>query len=347
MSIEIQKDENQLLISFEYSKLRVEKVRKIKNRKWDARNKVWKVPYSLANIKKVREVFLGEKVKFNFEIFLEDEIIIEKFIDYLELKGYSKETVDVYLSHIKQFNNFSVKSIKEIEEEDIKKYLLYLLKERELSHSFVNQAVSAIKIMVIKVLKRSDIIINLPRPKKEKKLPNVLSEKEVMRILKSLSNQKHKTILYLVYSAGLRVGEVVKLKCEDIDSDRMLIRVRQGKGRKDRYTTLSHFALEEIRDYYKLYSPKKWLFPGAKLNTHLTKRTVQRVFKRACSKAKIKKKVSIHDLRHSFATHLLERGTDLRYIQELLGHKSSKTTEVYTHVSKKSISKIESPLDKI
>ncbi|OCL26613.1 integrase [Orenia metallireducens] len=347
MSIVVNKNEDFLVVSFKYSEKRVERIRQLRGRRWDAEDKVWIVPYSFDNIKKIKEIFKDEKVVLNFEYFSENEITIKKFIECLRLKGYSKRTEDVYLSHIRQFINFSNESIDKVRAEDIKRYLLFLLNERKLSHSFVNQAVSALKFLFAKVLKKDNITIGIPRPRKEKKLPQVLSEKEVVRILESLDNQKHKTILYLVYSAGLRVGEVVKLKCEDIDSDRMLIRVRQGKGRKDRYTTLSYLALDVIRDYYKVYNPKKWLFSGAKPDTHLTKRTVQKIFKKACSKAKIKKDVSVHDLRHSFATHLLERGTDLRYIQELLGHKSSRTTEVYTHVSKKSISKIESPLDKI
>lgn len=189
-------------------------------------------------------------------------------------------------------------------------------------------------------MKKEDILINIPRPKKIKKLPKILSEKEVVKILNILDNEKHKTILCLTYSAGLRVGEVVNLKCENIDSDRMLIRVDQGKGRKDRYTLLSETALKQLQKYYQLYKPSDWIFPGAKEGKHLSERTVQRVFKNACKKAKITKDVSVHSLRHSFAIHLLERGTDLRYIQELLGHNNSKTTEVYTHVSKKSVEKI-------
>jgi site-specific recombinase XerD len=347
MSIVLNKDGDYLIVSFKYSEKRVERIRQVRGRRWDGENKVWRVPYSLDNIKKIKEIFVDEKVILNFQYFSENKVIIEKCMELLKLKGYSQKTADVYVSHIRQFINFNNESISKIRSRDIKKYLLYLLNERKLSHSFVNQAVSAIKFLFIKVLKKKDIIVDIPRPKKENKLPQVLSEKEVIKILKSLDNQKHRTILYLVYSAGLRVGEVVKLECNDIDNDRMLIRVKQGKGRKDRYTTLSRIALEEIKEYYKAYKPKKWLFSGAKPDTHLTRRTVQKIFKRACSKAKIKKDVSIHDLRHSFATHLLERGTDLRYIQELLGHKSSTTTEVYTHVSKKNISKIESPLDKI
>lgn len=154
-------------------------------------------------------------------------------------------------------------------------------------------------------------------------------------------------MLFLIYSAGLRVGEVVRLKIQDIDSDRMLIHVIQGKGRKDRYTLLSEIALAQLRKYYSLYKPETWLFPGQDKREFLTERTVERIFEKACRLAKINKKATVHTLRHSFATHLLEGGTDLRFIQELLGHSSSKTTEIYTHVTQKNISNIQSPLDKL
>ena len=166
-------------------------------------------------------------------------------------------------------------------------------------------------------------------------------------ILVALKNEKHKTILFLIYSAGLRVGEVIKLQPKDIDSQRMLIHVVQGKGNKDRYTVLSEIALEQLRKYYKLYKPEIWLFPGQDSKEYITERTVQRIFENACNVAKITKKATVHTLRHSFATHLLEGGLDLRYIQELLGHSSSKTTEIYTHVTTKSLSNIQSPLDKL
>jgi integrase/recombinase XerD len=165
--------------------------------------------------------------------------------------------------------------------------------------------------------------------------------------LNSLENEKHRAILFLVYSAGLRVGEVVNLRVDDIDSKRMLVHVRQGKGAKDRYTILSKAALEQLRIYAKKYKPETWLFPGGNNEGHLTTRTVEKIFENACNKINLTIKATVHTLRHSFATHLLERGTDLRYIQELLGHSSSKTTEIYTHVTEKSLSKIESPLDRI
>jgi len=169
----------------------------------------------------------------------------------------------------------------------------------------------------------------------------------VLRIFEAISNLKHRALLMMVYSAGLRVGEVVRLQVEDVDSERRLLHVGQGKGRKDRYVMLSEVALETLRDYWRAYRPRKWLFPGQREGRHLHERTVEKILKQACRKAGIRKDVSVHTLRHSFATHLLEAGIDLRYIQEMLGHKSSKTTEIYTHVSKRNIATIHSPLDGI
>lgn len=209
------------------------------------------------------------------------------------------------------------------------------------------EAVNSIKFLYNNILKQNELAINPVRPKDEKKLPEVLSQKDILRILSNVSNIKHKAVLFLTYSAGLRVGEVVRLRITDIDSDRMLIHIVQGKGRKDRYSALSQTALEVQKEYVKRYKPEEWLFPGDDENKHITERTVQRVFENIKDKAGIHKKVSVHSLRHSFATHLLEGGVDLRYIQELLGHQSSKTTEIYTHVTEKGIMNIQSPLDKI
>ncbi len=231
--------------------------------------------------------------------------------------------------------------------EDINSYLLYLLDERGNAHSFVSQAISSIKFLYGHVLMKEDLVLNFVRPKKEKKLPEVLSQKEVLNILDNVTNRKHKAILFLTYSSGLRVGEVVRLKVKDIDSDRMLIHVVQGKGRKDRYTVLSEVALKVLREYVRESKPVEWLFQGEESGRHITERTVQRIFENAKEKSGIQKKVSVHSLRHSFATHLLEGGIDLRYIQELLGHQSGKTTEIYTHVTEKSIKNIASPLDRI
>ena len=192
-----------------------------------------------------------------------------------------------------------------------------------------------------------NFVYEVKRIKKDKKLPVVLSQNEVTMILSSVSNIKHKAILMLTYSAGLRVGEVVKLKVENIDADRKLIHVKGDKGRKDRYTILSDVALVVLKDYLEEHKPETWLFSGSKPNKHISTRTIQTIFKQGKEKADIKKDISVHCLRHSFATHLLESGVDLRYIQELLGHQSSKTTEIYTHVSNKNLRAIRSPLDNL
>jgi len=185
----------------------------------------------------------------------------------------------------------------------------------------------------------------IKRPKKDKKLPVVLNKDEVLRIFSSVKNVKHRAILMLTYSSGIRVGEVVRLKKDDIDSKRRLIHIKGSKGRKDRYTLLSDTALKALREYWKEYRPKIWLFPGQDKNKHISVRSVEKIFSTACHKADITKHVTVHSLRHSFATHLLESGVDLRYIQELLGHKNSKTSEIYTHVSTRDIGRIKSPLD--
>jgi len=345
MSIVISKKKNNFLVKLPYSTTRVRKIKRLNNRFWDSKNKVWIVPYSKENLVKIKNLFTKDKIIVADEI--ENEFLIDDMKDELKLKGYSKKTEKVYLSHIRKFSRFLNKKLLVVKESDVKKYLVCLLEKEEVSHSFANQAVSAIKFMVKEVLDRSDVCIKVSRPKSKRKLPNVLSKNEVARILNELDNEKHKTILYVIYSAGLRVSEVVRLKLEDIFSERMLIKVEQGKGKKDRYTLLSKSCLQQLRKYYKLYDIDTWLFPGGKPGKHLTVRSVQRIFKKACRKADIKKDVSVHSLRHSFATHLLETGTDLRYIQKLLGHKSSNTTEIYTHVSKRDISRIESPLDKL
>jgi integrase/recombinase XerD len=186
----------------------------------------------------------------------------------------------------------------------------------------------------------------IPRQKKPKVLPNVLSEEEVLLIMNNMNNLKHRCIISLVYSAGLRLGEVTNLKPADIDSKRNYVIVRQGKGMKDRYSLLSSRVLEMLRIYYKEYQPKEYLFEG-QFGGPYSATSIHNILKVAVDKAGIKKRVTVHTLRHSFATHLLERGTDIRYIQELLGHQSSGTTEIYTHMTQKGLGQIKSPLDNL
>jgi site-specific recombinase XerD len=261
-------------------------------------------------------------------------------------RKYSYTTVKGYLYYNRDFLNYAGKNLSDINDSDIKDYLLYLVEKRNAATSTLNQAINALKFYYGTMLKKK-FMYEVKRPRKDKKLPVVLSKEEVAKILSSVDNIKHKAILMLVYSAGLRVGEVVRLRPEDIDSKRMLIHIKASKGRKDRYTLLSETTLETLRRYWREYKPEKWLFEGARAGRYISTRTVEKILEHACEKANIRKDVSVHTLRHSFATHLLESGTDLRYIQELLGHTSSKTTEIYTHVSTKSLGKIQSPLDSL
>jgi len=261
-------------------------------------------------------------------------------------RKYSYKTVKCYLYYNRDLLKFSGKSPSEINENDIKNYLLHLAEVKQSATSTLNQAINALKFYYGTMLKKK-FVHEVKRPHKDKKLPVILSQEEVARILSSVDNIKHKALLVLVYSGGLRVGEVVKLKPKDVDSSRMLIHIKESKGRKDRYTMLSETALEVLRQYWREYRPQKWVFEGAKADRYISIRTVQKILEHACKKAEIKKDISVHTLRHSFATHLLESGTDLRYIQEILGHKNSKTTEIYTHVSTKSIGRIKSPLDSL
>ncbi|MEW6216004.1 MAG: site-specific tyrosine recombinase/integron integrase, partial [Nitrospirota bacterium] len=261
-------------------------------------------------------------------------------------RKYSYKTVKGYLYYNRDFLNFVKKAPHDVAESDIKDYLLYLAEDRQSATSTLNQAINALKFYYGTLLKKK-FVYEVKRPRKDKKLPEVLSKEEVSRMMTRTANLKHKAILMTIYSSGLRLGEVARLELANLDRNRMLIFVKGAKGRKDRYTLLSEKAIEIIDRYIKRYEPQRWLFEGAKAGRHISKRTIEKVFDQACDRAGIEKDVSVHDLRHSFATHLLESGVDLRYIQELLGHASSKTTEIYTHISTRSLGKIRSPLDNL
>ena len=344
--VEINKKEKDLIVRFDYSPDRVRKIKTIRPAHWNKEEKAWVVPDSREMLEVLKKLFNNEQLNVAFEKYGFNDQTIKSFEDFMRIKSYRWQTQKLYANHLKRFTSFLDMDLDKVDNNDIRRYLVFLI-ENNHSKSFVDQAVSVIKLLYKEVLPRTDISTNIPRPKKDNRLPSVLNQDEVIRILQATANEKHKTLLFLIYSAGLRVGEVVRLKPEDIDSTRMLIRVNKGKGSKDRYTLLSQIALDQLRKYYKLYKPETWLFAGGKAGDHITERTVQRVFEASCSRAKIEKEASVHTLRHSFATHLLESGVDLRYIQELLGHASTKTTEIYTHVTQKNISEILSPLDKL
>lgn len=360
--VEIKKcPEGKIIVTFPYNPDYVKKVKSIEGHWWHPEEKHWSFSDKDGIVKEIVSIFEGEKINISPElqplVAQESQRVpvvhgLDKTTELtameLRLRGYSPKTRKAYLGHIERFGQWYRKNPRELTEADVREYMLHLLEDEQASHTYVNQVVSALKFFYSRILKRPKIMVNVPRPKRERKLPEVLSQQEVFNLLRAVNNLKHRTIMLLVYSAGLRLGEVVRLRVEDIDSERRLIHVRQAKGRKDRYTVLSKVALDTLRAYWKEYKPQKWLFPGAHPEHHLQERSVKKIIlEHACEKTGIRKDISVHTLRHSFATHLLESGTDLRYIQELLGHKSSKTTEIYTHVSNRDIGRIQSPLDRL
>jgi integrase/recombinase XerD len=335
----------ELIVKFAYDQDLVDKIRTITGRRWDQKNKIWLIPNRDEVLQQFQEVFKDYLI--DWTNLNNPQQVIKQCSDMLKLQGLSPKTQKAYLMHIRRFLGRIAKPLQMISETEVRQYLLELSEADQCSRSYHNQAISALKFLYDNVLRQSMIIKDIPRPKRDKKLPKVLAEELVVRLLQTVDNLKHLTILMLVYSAGLRVSEVVRLKKEDIDPYRNLIRVRGAKGRKDRETILSPCAFETLQKYQAKYRPERWLFPGSDPEKHLTTRTVQKVLENIRAKAGIEQSFSVHTLRHSFATHLLENGVDLRYIQELLGHESSKTTEIYTHVSRNYLGKIQSPLDRL
>jgi len=272
--------------------------------------------------------------------------LIEVLTQEMKLRNYSQKTIKSYKSCIRTYvRHIHPKHPREATDADIRAFLIYLVEGANYSSSTINQVINALRYLYVELYKRPMVVGDIPRPQKEKKLPNILSQGEVTRIFDAVENLKHRALLMVTYAGGLRVGEIVRLCIEDIDSERNMTHVRRAKGRKDRYTLLGDAALVILRQYWKEYHPRRWLFEGESPERPLSIRSAQEVFERAVVKAGIHKHVTFHSLRHSFATHLLEAGVDLRYIQELLGHNSSKTTEIYTHVSQRKVQLIQSPLD--
>ncbi len=269
----------------------------------------------------------------------------EGYLELLQRKRYSQSTIITYTTYFKQFlQNFPNQDLNTISHHQINAYILELIKIKKISPSQQNQRINAIKFYYEKVLDRKREFFRLSRPRKEAKLPTILTLQEVEKMFRFTKNQKHKCILMTIYSAGLRRSELINLRVADVDSQRMLIKVCGAKGNKDRFTLLSEMLVLELRKYYLKYRPVIWLFEGQGGGQY-SATSIEKIFREAIKRARINKYVTPHSLRHSFATHLLEQGTNLRYIQELLGHRSSKTTEVYTRVASHALRKIQNPLD--
>ena len=263
----------------------------------------------------------------------------------LQIRGFSPCTQQCYLGRLKEFVRFFKRPPDQLAIDEINRYQHHLTRERKVSWAVFNQSVAALRFFYGTTLQRDWDIRRIPYQKTGRKLPLVLSQQEVKTLLETPTNIKHRAILMTAYAGGLRVSEVVNLRVGDIDSQRMTLRIEQGKGRKDRYVMLSSKLLGVLRQYWKTVRSRHWLFPGQIPERHLTRSAVERIFYQTRDRAGIAKKVSVHCLRHCFATHLLESGVNIRKIQVLLGHTSLRSTQVYTNIAKEFLDNTPSPLD--
>ncbi|HLP04714.1 MAG TPA: site-specific tyrosine recombinase/integron integrase [Paludibacter sp.] len=346
---------------FAYSKAIVEQLKLVGYVRWNAYDGCWDIPCNDRCLDELKLIAQRNDKTFRYETIDKKQVkprmhqqsskgyrhCPAEYIAKLQELRYSQNTLDTYKHMFEEFINYhNDMEIDEITDGLIVDFLRYLVNERNISGSYQNQSINAIKFYYERVKGGQRKIYHIERPRKEKYLPEVLSEEEVVQLLNATDNLKHKAVLMTIYSAGLRISEVLNLRIKDIDSQRMQIRVEQAKGKKDRYTLLGEKTLEVLRKYVSEYKPREWLFEGMH-GENYSKKAVQKFLKTAVEKVGIKKRVTIHTLRHSFATHLLEAGTDLRYIQSLLGHSSGKTTEIYTHITTKGFGQIKSPLDRL
>jgi len=366
----IHRDKPRVFLRFDNDAEAMALVRNELKAQWSATQRAWHIAYHEKVFESVCDLFF----KYNVRVLKKNEyqadyikpqhapiknIIIQQetphadslnkikdFESWMHSRRYSDNTIHTYVNAIKVFLSYYYKKKSEdITNEDLVEFNNRYIIANKLSASYQNQVVNAVKLFFRITLQKSINIDLIHRPKNPKLLPNVLSKEEVKAILNVQSNIKHKAMLSLIYSCGLRCGELLRLKLTDVDSKRGLLIIRQSKGRKDRIAPLSTKIVDMLREYYLAYKPSIYLFEGQRKETMYDERSLQHVLKQALHKCGINKPVSLHWLRHSYATHLLENGTDLRYIQELLGHSSSRTTEIYTHVSNRELGKIKSPFD--
>ncbi|MCK0158840.1 tyrosine-type recombinase/integrase [Cellulophaga sp. F20128] len=354
-------------IKFESDKVIQALIKSLSNPKWSDQYKMVYLLNTKQNLNSIFNVFKGV-IWINYNRFLTNKPIKkdnetldiswfrkrkitphykycpEEYLLKLELKRYSNNTVRIYVPFFEMFINFYYdREINTLDESDIRAFLQHLI-QRKMSNSYINQVINAIKFYYEVVLGMPHRFYNIERPRKEYKLPKVISKQEILLIINNTNNIKHRCVVKLLYGSGLRKSELLNLKVNDIDSKRMLVRVQNSKGNKDRFTLLSKNALDDLRIYFKEFRPKDYLFEGQKGGKY-SGESVLRIVKLASEKARIRESVTPHVLRHSFATHLLESGVDLRQIQVLLGHSSTKTTEIYTHVATNTFKTIKNPLD--
>lgn len=332
-------------IDFPYRQELVQHLKQFTNAKWSASHKRWYVQ----DVAFYRELFELDAKYYSHKtlsaIHRVNQPHLKRYVEELQLKGYSQNTIRTYTTEFSQLLK-SIKSmpVDELDSEKIRSYFLYCINVQKLKENVIHSRMNAVKFYFEQVLNRKKIFLEIPRPKKPSTLPKAISTQDIKKMLSVIENSKHQLLLKLCYGMGLRVSEIVNLKIVDIDSHRMQVLISGAKGKKDRYVVLPESVLDELRNYYLKYKPQQYLFEG-KYGGQYSVRSVQMVFKNAMKLAKINKKVGVHSLRHSYATHLIEQGTDIRFVQDLLGHKDIKTTMIYTGLTDAAKRKIISPLD--
>lgn len=363
----IQCNTHRIKLIFGFIPAFISHIKTIPYARWDSTNKWWTIPYSAQFLEEIKVVTTQLNLKLKHEIEAPRKPGIAKlspkttgfyktcpksYLDKLTTLRYSANTIKTYIPLFEEFiNHYPHEDVNDLTDRHVMEFARFLVTDRKVSISYQNQSINAIKFYYEKVLGGKRKLYFVERPRREKTLPTVCSVEEMQQILSGIKNLKHKAILSTIYSAGLRISELINLPIHAIDSDRMQIHIVNAKGNKDRYTILSPKLLDLLRIYFKEARPHYWLFEGMRSTKEnpiqYSERSIQQVLKKAVKQAKITKKVTVHTLRHSFATHLLENGTDIRYIQSLLGHSSSKTTEIYTHITTKGFNQLISPLDKL
>jgi integrase/recombinase XerD len=348
-------------LSFEYDAVIIKRIKSIQGSKWSTTLKCWHVPYTDESIEEIGIVRqeLGLNISgydhlkderksrfFDRGLSGEKQKAIFMYRQFLRTQRYSAKTIVIYTESLRTFlSYFGNKQIEEITHEDVIEFNEGYILKNKFSLSYQNQIFSSIKVFFTSVIKRELITNEICRPRRGMRLPEVFSVSEIENLIRSMRNLKHKVAIALIYACGLRRNELINLRISAIDSKRKILIIRAAKGNKDRLVPLPWSMIELLREYYKVYRPRIWLFEGLVPGIKYSETSLREAFVRGMREAGINKKLTLHSLRHSYATHLLESGTDLRFIQVLLGHKSSKTTEIYTHVSAKSIERIKSPFE--
>ena len=359
------RNKDYLFLRFPYNDNLIHTAKKTLSAKWSRRERAWYLDNSPTNLKQIFIAFKGKAIIDNSSLGLQVKTKYRtvnktfkihstkkkkapiEFVEFLKRRRYSSNTIKTYVFFVEQFQQFiHPLDLKSVQMETITSFMNYLILTKKVASSTQNQAINALKSYFENMENWDKFSFQVERPRKERKLPKILSENEILRMIQVTNNLKHKLIICTLYSAGLRKGELLALRKEDILQDKNLIFVRRGKGKKDRTTILSHNLKELLTVYLSEFRPKYFLIESQSRGKYSSS-SIDKVIKKAAKLAKIERNVTPHMLRHSFATHLLEQGLDLRYIQQLLGHGSSKTTEIYTYVSNKVLSRIKSPLDRV